>query len=95
MEREATPEKINAAIEAHVACWWTPESEAAVVQAVGESGLALIKEMESCAGDAEIWQTAGTDIALAAAERAVRKAYPFLSETAIARLVTGAAYGWK
>ena len=90
-----TPEKINQAIEAHFGLWWTEESRQALLRDVGPEGLALIEAMSAVANDADLWMSAPSEKAYDDAQRRLKETYPFLSDAAVVRIATSAAYGWK
>ena len=87
--------KMNAAIEAHFRLWWTDESKDAIRRDVGEDGLRQIQELSSFASREEIWLYLPPEQAYRETQRQLREEYPFLSEGAVMRLTSSAAYGWK
>lgn len=90
-----TPEAINKAIEDHFALWWTDEMKANILRDVGPEGMAKIQEISSFANDPDIWTYSSMDQAYAKTQTLLRQQYPFLSDAAIGRVSTSAAYGWK
>lgn len=96
MDNAVTPERINQAIEDHFGLWWTDESKQNILADVGPDGLARIEEISAVANDPDLWiYAASTDQAYEQAKTLLREQFPLLSEAAVTRIATSAAYGWK
>jgi hypothetical protein len=88
--------RVGDAIAAHLGLMWDKKTEAALLAAVGQDGLARAKEIDAFANRAEIWTTARThDEAYQRTQRDLADKFPFLSPAAIQRLSTRAAWGWR
>jgi hypothetical protein len=89
-------EKISRAIERLFGLWWTEEMKEAIRREVGAEGLAEIEEMSAFANQPDLWIHApSTERAYDEVQILLREKYPSLSDAAVTRLATAAAYGWK
>jgi hypothetical protein len=89
-------EKISQAIESHFGLWWTEEMKKALRRDVGPDGLAKIEEISAFANQPDLWiYASSTEQAYDDVQVLLREKYPFLSDAAVTRIATSAAYGWK
>jgi hypothetical protein len=96
VDRAALQGRVSGAIERHLGLMWDEKRREAVREEVGEEGLALVQEIDAFANRAEFWtRVSSTDRGYAEMQRLLRERYGFLSEGAVRRVATRAAWGWR
>lgn len=88
-------DRVSRAIELHLGLWFTPEIETAITAEGGGELLVMVREICSFAESPEFWMHGEHMANYHAVQARIREAYPFLSDAAVTRVATSAAYGWK
>lgn len=87
---------ISAALEKHLDLAWTKKNQDAIRREVGAGNYARIEEILAFASGHEAWLSANNiSAATDTVSAKLSQSYPQLSTSAVFRIVSQAAYGWR